>query len=308
MAKPHPKAPSVTLHNGRTINWGMVESAYREQAEGKSYTVTRMRRDLRKKRGAFDTLTRAVGMMDSGRSYYATAKTLNRSRDVVKDWVDGKRMPREISLELHDFRQTRQRKQLKIDRTKKYEIGYFIGVSAADRLQRRTDPKRGSVKFAVSTNDKNIADTVAASVKGVFGVDTHRPKTHTAPRAANPTQEVIIESANLSKLFKRTIGRGKTAMDYLPDRREARLGFTRAVLDLGKTWVAGRPGRKSVFFWHGNPEVRNIVSQTLSEQGVGNENVTRQGQPSVKIAPEHIPRFRESVGFRSAEKDRRLSR
>ena len=85
MAKPRPKAPSVTLHNGRTINWGMVESAYREQAEGKSYTVTRMRRDLRKKRGAFDTLTRAVGMMDSGRSYYATAKTLNRSRDVVKD-------------------------------------------------------------------------------------------------------------------------------------------------------------------------------------------------------------------------------
>jgi hypothetical protein len=237
----------------------MIESAYREQAEGRLYTAARMKRDLKKKKGAFNALAQAVAMMDSGRSYYATAKALDRPRDVVKDWVDGKRMPREISLELHDFRQMRQRKQLKIDRTKKYEIGYFLGVSAADRLQRRADPTRGSVKFAVSTNDKKIADTVATSVKSVFGIDTHRPQARTAPRAANPTNEVIIDSANLSKLFKRTLDRGKTAMDYLPDRPDARLGFTRAVMDLGKTWVAGRPGRKSVFFWHGDPAVRNVV-------------------------------------------------
>lgn len=296
----------VKLRNGTELRWEAIKRAYREHAEGKGYSKARIKSDLEKKERAFDTLSHVASLHERGDSYRTIGKMLKISPGTIQDWLNGVRMPRDISLNLHDFRQNRQRKQVRLDRSKKHEIGYFLGVSKAGRLQRRHNARTGAIKLAVSVNNGEIANIVERSVTGLFGIDVVRPKPKKTYKSKNERHEVIVESANLNRLLKRTLDAGKGEMDYLPDHPEARLGFTRAMIDLGTTWIVGRPRQKSVIFWHEDPQVRKIVSRTLEERKVPHELSTHRGKPSIKIDRLGAIAFNRAIGFRSSEKEQRL--
>jgi hypothetical protein len=305
-----PRKPrSVKLLNGKAVTWDMVRSAYRERTRGRVLSLTQRKRDIRKLEDSFHHYDSVVTPIVDGReSARSVSKQSGHSLDTVLGWAHGRRMPREISLAQHEFKQKRLRQQLDLNLERHHELGYFLGAPAVGRLNERTNKRNGAIKFVVSTNSSRVADEIRRSAQRVFGVRLANSTPRRAKKSKNPTHEVALESANLVNYLSDKKKIGESPLDHLPDSPEARLGFTRAVYDMGKTWVAGRPGRKSVVLWHDEPRVREVISKSLHEQDIEHEIGEMRGKPAVIVRPEHAPAFKRAIRFRVLGKSTRLAK
>ena len=294
-----PKIPAVShitrikMPDGTFESWSRIHKDYNEQIEGLGYSRDRISSDLEKKRAAFDQVAQAAALERQGYADKAISKILgfDGGANPVRGWLASKplrKLPPSISSQRHEYHQ-RSRKTVTTNLSKKHELGYAFGIYKAGRLIVRRSKETGHSRFSMHTNVPEIAQIASHSARESLGLS---PSLTSPGGSAN---SVYLGSANLplSNLS-------------LPTHPESRLGFTRAMFDLGNSSLRFKRNRGPVHITHSEAEVMDAVSQTLTEHQITHERDMHQGQHRLRIPYEQLPRFKREVGFRDPQRQAKL--
>lgn len=306
----------ITLPDGCVINWRRIHRDYNEQIEGQRYDRSRVAADLQKKRAAFEEVATAAWLTRRGFSPHITGKILGefsgdaefpreRQGITITSWMWGGRLPQIISLKRHEYHQG-SRVPVRLRASRKYELGYLTGLSSSGGITVNVNPQTGKSRLAVFTPSPGIVKEFSKAAKGAFGLKTwiSRPpknKPHQRQRL-----RASVDSTNLVRSLSPLFRNGASALDYLPNNPQARLGFTRAICDKGSTRIDMWEKSKRVAILHDDPRVLRIVSQALQEQGVPHVMTTYRGKKCIHIPHEGLPAFRRRIGFRDQQRQDKL--
>lgn len=282
---------TINLPDDRIVRWSDIMRNYREQMRGQGYTKERRENDIREMRSAFERLATAAKLHELGYRFSEISRVLGVSDKAVSSWLVEGRMPQKISFERHKYHQ-RSRKQITLNGDP-HALGYVLGAHAIGAISSSRNKTSAAARFSLRTVDPTVSKAAKAEFERAVGI---KPRI-TAGR-------LYLDSAELAKTLS-DLGTQEKISQTLPDDPKARLGFARAIVDLGRMHVirynrVKYSGPSMIKLIGHSGKVSEVLRQSLKEQGIRYRSGTLNGLPTINISRKEIPKFKQTIGFRKA--------
>jgi hypothetical protein len=292
----------IELPNGNVVRWRDILNRYHEQIEGQAYTRERMKSDLRKKREAFRYVKQLADLYKETENISEVARRVGKHKQSIHRILSRGKLPHTISPERHEYHQ-RTRQKPRMGKATHGDKGYFLGLHAAKPINLRRNKQTGRSKITFTTASESYADRLQETFSSVLGTTTGRSKPTMRSGAKRPQHTVSVQSAELLKGFRRVVPDPERPWKTLPSSPEARKNFAKALFDRGRSYIEGE---RAVALTHREPEVLELVSHALTEQGIPHERKQYRGEDSIVIGKDGMEPFKKKIGFRDEEKHSRI--
>ena len=293
----------------KILSWAGVERDFERAVEGLGLSKTERRTRLQERKTQYGRVARAARMRRDGYTYASIAGTLELSAPTISSWMTGSNLPMKISPKKAKA-SMRLRKQVKVGADSPYYVGYLLGHEATGMLK-RGEGRVGTTKIYLHTASPEVRGEVRKALISVFGIEPRSRVNESSVKGGShrPVRSLELSSAEASKVWTRMFGEKEYVRDFLEAHPEARLGFTRAIVD--KPRVNGKGGKikrnREMLIHHPDADTLSIVSRTLRENGV-EHNLSKTRSKSIQIPKTEFTRFIDAIGFRDAKKAKRLRR
>ena len=309
----------VALPSGKKVSLVERREKLLERMQYLDVPPEKMRERLQKQIADFNLLKRVVELRNRGATWADIKSATGVVRRSARLWVEGKREPIGVSLsKLEHFQ--RMRKPISITPDKHPQFGYVLGAFFCKTFTAKESKGGAEARLELQTKDRDFAREFALmlkatigrqwkrSVKKVKGIISQRVSLKLRSGKKIKVQRTAFFSMELLQLLNGETDFGaKIPLKFL-GKREARVNFLKAVFD-ARGQISYTPHGRTPYieFFTRNKELSDAVSIFLLEQGIIHTR-SREKQPFlVRIGLPGLQKFRKIIGFRSKEKQAKIS-